>query len=159
MPMWYAILTAFGCIISYLSWVFTLLNHTTEGNAKALNRGESNRFPRFFFFFAWWVFNQRATERYMKKLFSFIFVTMITGQAWTSVIPSVLFFPSQGDKVKNKVIEYPKNGYVANVMLQNKQIAIWEHISINDISDGKRILEGMVCGVDLYKDSYDLRVS
>ena len=80
---------------------------------------------------------------------------MITGQAWASVLP----FPSPGDKVKNKVIEYPKNGYVANVMLQNKQIAIWEHISINDISDGKRILEGMVCGVDLYKDSYDLRVS
>ena len=39
MPMGYVILTANGLYYIILSWVFALLNHTTEGNAKALNRG------------------------------------------------------------------------------------------------------------------------
>ncbi|MBO7145322.1 MAG: hypothetical protein J6W13_10915 [Salinivirgaceae bacterium] len=88
----------------------------------------------------------------MKRLLSVLFAIMLAGQAWASDFPIPLNTTSQGDKIKNKVIEYPQNGYVVNLMLQKKIIVVQKPISITDISNGKLILDGTVKRVDSYME-------
>lgn len=52
--------------------------------------------------------------------------------------------PSQSGKVKSKSVEYLKNDYVVECMLQKKSIATQRPISIYKLSDGEKIIEGVV---------------
>ena len=62
--------------------------------------------------------------------------------------------PSQSGKVKSKSVEYLKNDYVVECMLQKKSIATQRPISIYKLSDGEKIIDGVVREANLTLEVY-----
>ena len=82
----------------------------------------------------------------MKRILAFSLVTMLVGQTWASDLHSVITAsqPAKSGKVKETVVEYPKNDYVIECLCQKKTIATQHQITIRKLSDGEMIIEGVV---------------